>query len=104
MLDVVTIAGSPAAPSRCAAALDAARDVLERRGLTTAAINLREFPPEALLWAQFDDPTVRHAIALVERAHVVIVATPVYKAAYSGVLKAFLDLLPAGAVIAYPSS
>ena len=35
MLDVVTIAGSPAAPSRCAAALDAAREVLERRGLTT---------------------------------------------------------------------
>ena len=98
MLDVVTIAGSPAAPSRCAAALDAAREVLERRGLTTAAINLRDFPPEALLWAQFDDPAVRHATALVEQAHVVIVATPVYKAAYSGVLKSFLDLLPTGAL------
>lgn len=98
MLDVVTIAGSPAAPSRCAAAVDAARSVLERRGLATAAINLRDFPPEALLWANFDDPAVRHASDLVAQAHVVIVATPVYKASYSGVLKTFLDLLPTGAL------
>ena len=98
MLDVVTIAGSPAAPSRCAAALDAAREVLERRGLSTASINLRDFPPEALLWARFDDPVVRHATGLVVQAQVVVVATPVYKAAYSGLLKAFLDLLPANAL------
>ena len=36
MIDVVTIAGSPATPSRCAAALETARELLERRGLTTA--------------------------------------------------------------------
>jgi FMN reductase len=30
----------------------------------------------------------------VARARAVVVATPVYKAAYSGVLKVFLDLLP----------
>jgi len=30
----------------------------------------------------------------VAKADVVVVATPVYKAAYSGVLKVFLDLLP----------
>ncbi|MBO0743094.1 MAG: NAD(P)H-dependent oxidoreductase, partial [Hyphomicrobiaceae bacterium] len=28
------------------------------------------------------------------RAHAVVLATPIYKAAYSGLLKAFLDLLP----------
>lgn len=96
MIDVVTIAGSPALPSRCAAALDTARALLERRGLSTAAINLRDLPPEALLWAQFDDPAIQRASALVADARAIVVATPVYKASYSGVLKTFLDLLPAG--------
>jgi FMN reductase len=98
MVDVVTIAGSPAIPSRCAAALDTERAALERRGLSTAAVSLRELPPEALLWARASDPAVQRAAALVRQARGVIVATPVYKAAYSGLLKAFLDLLPADAL------
>ena len=98
MIDVVTIAGSPAAPSRCAAALETARNLLERRGLTTAAVNLRELPPQALLWADPNDPAVRRATAVVEQARALVVATPVYKASYSGLLKAFLDLLPSHAL------
>jgi FMN reductase len=98
MLDVVTIAGSPASPSRCAAALDTARALLQQRGLSTAAINLRDLPAEALLWASFNDPAIQRATTLVADARAVIVATPVYKAAYSGLLKSFIDLLPAGAL------
>ena len=37
---------------------------------------------------------IRCALALVEDADAVVVATPVYKASYTGILKAFLDLLP----------
>ena len=98
MIDVVTIAGSPATPSRCAAALETARELLERRGLTTADVNLRDLPPEALLWAGFQDPAVRRATAIVAQARAIVVATPVYKASYSGLLKTFLDLLPANAL------
>lgn len=98
MLDVVTIAGSPASPSRCAAALDATRDLLDRRGLHTAAINLRDLPPEALLWARFNDPAIVRAAALVAQARAIVVATPVYKASFSGMLKAFIDLLPSDAL------
>jgi FMN reductase len=98
MIDVVTIAGSPATPSRCAAALGTARELLERRGLSTAAVNLRDLPPEALLWAGFQDPAVRRATSMVAQARAIVVATPVYKAAYSGLLKTFLDLLPADAL------
>src|SRR5215207_10742476 len=90
MIDVVTIAGSPATPSRCAAALETARELLERRGLTTADVNLRDLPPEALLWAVFQDPAVRRATSIVAQARAIIVATPVYKASYSGLLKTFL--------------
>ena len=98
MIDVVTIAGSPAFPSRCATALESARTQLESRGLRTAAISLRDLPPAALLWAQPLDPEIRRAVALVAQAPAVIVATPVYKASYSGLLKSFLDLLPADAL------
>jgi len=57
-------------------------------------LRLRELPAQALLQAQVDDPQLQDAIAQVQRADLVIVATPIYKAAYSGLLKVFLDLLP----------
>lgn len=94
MIDVVTITGSPAAPSRCATALDTSRDLLSRRGLSTAGISLRDLPPAALVRAQFGDPAIQRATALIAQARAVIVATLVYKASYSGLLKSFLDLLP----------
>ena len=83
-----------AAPRRSSTA----RELLERRGLTTAAVNLRDLPPEALLWAGFQDPAVRRATSIVAQARAIVVATPVYKASYSGLLKTFLDLLPADAL------
>ena len=53
---------------------------------------------QGLLHAQFDHPLIRQALAEVAQAQVVMIATPIYKAAYSGVLKAFLDLLPQDAL------
>ncbi len=55
---------------------------------------IRELPAEALLLAEWGHPAIVKALAQVERARAIVVATPVYKAAYSGVLKVFLDLLP----------
>ena len=37
---------------------------------------------------------MRAALAAIERAHGVVITTPVYKASYTGVLKSLLDLLP----------
>jgi FMN reductase len=41
---------------------------------------------------------IRAALDAVARADLIVVATPIYKAAYSGLLKAFLDLLPRDAL------
>ncbi|RZA09957.1 MAG: NADPH-dependent FMN reductase, partial [Proteobacteria bacterium] len=49
---------------------------------------------EDLLHARFDSPHVLHFIELVGKADGLIVATPVYKASFSGALKTLLDLLP----------
>jgi FMN reductase len=94
MFDVLTIAGSPSSPSRSAAVLAYARRFLEKHGLVTDALSVRDLDAAELLTARFEGPSIRNGVALVQQARAVIIATPVYKAAYSGVLKAFLDLLP----------
>ncbi len=92
-MSIVALSGSPSANSRSAALL---RHVLARFDGAHAAheIVLRDLPPAALLRADFDDPAIRHACAQVAAARLVLIATPIYKAAYSGLLKTFLDLLP----------
>ena len=96
---VLLIAGSPSAQSRSAALLDAvAQQLAQHNNLTIDRLNIRELPASALLLADWTHPSVVAAIAQVARAQAVVVATPVYKAAYSGMLKVFLDLLPEAAL------
>jgi FMN reductase len=54
----------------------------------------RELPADALLGADTDHPAIAEVIDALATANGVVVASPVYKAAYSGVLKTLLDLLP----------
>src|SRR4051812_9038638 len=94
MPSVVTIAGSPSHPSRTAALALYVAELLRARGFDLEAIHVRDLPARELLAGQAADPVIAAAIRHIERADAVVVATPIYKAAYSGVLKAFLDLLP----------
>jgi FMN reductase len=67
---------------------------LQEAGQRVDHLDLRGLPPGALLGALTADPAIAEALARVEAADTLILATPVYKAAYSGLLKTFLDLLP----------
>ncbi|MBX3080052.1 MAG: NADPH-dependent FMN reductase [Anaerolineae bacterium] len=98
MPSVVTIAGSPTHPSRSAGLLNYAAQQLEQAGLHVQPIIVRDLPAEALIHGRYDDQTIQAATAGITAARGVIVATPVYKATYTGVLKTFLDLCPAGAL------
>ncbi|WP_431096617.1 NADPH-dependent FMN reductase [Polaromonas aquatica] len=92
---VLLIAGSPSEQSRSAALLDSVSDRLALRGgLVVDRLNIRELPAQALLLAEWGHPAIVKAIDQIARARAVVVATPVYKAAYSGLLKVLLDLLP----------
>lgn len=93
-MSALLIAGSPSERSRSAALLDAVAQRLQKRGAVADRVHVRDLSPQALLLADFGHPTVVAATEQVARAKVLVVATPVYKAAYSGVLKVFLDLLP----------
>ena len=97
-LRLLSIQGSPSARSRSAWLQQLAQTRLEGHVAAIGTLVLRELPPAALLHADRQAPAVRDAVAVLAQAQLVIVATPIYKAAYSGLLKTFLDLLPEGAL------
>ncbi|MBD0336680.1 MAG: NADPH-dependent FMN reductase [Cyanobacteria bacterium Co-bin13] len=102
MAKVIAIAGSPSHPSRSYAVLEEAQRILLTQGIHLDILLVRDLPAEALLQAQFDHPAIAAATAQVVTADAVILSTPVYKAAYTGILKAFLDLLPQKALVGKP--
>lgn len=93
-MSVLLIAASPSLHSRSGALLGAAAERLHHHGLPTRTLKLRDLPAQPLLHADFEDATLRDALRTVAEARTVVIATPIYKAAYSGLLKIFLDLLP----------
>jgi len=98
---IVAISGSPQARSRSTALLQLALARLEQHEGEAAlqqTIHARELPAASLLAADTREPAIRAAVTAVQAADLVIVATPIYKAAYSGLLKTFLDLLPQDAL------
>jgi FMN reductase len=97
-LQVLGISGSPTHPSRSTALLRSALRLLAPASAALSEIEVRDLPPAALLQADVRQPQIAAALAKLSEADVVLVATPIYKAAYSGLLKAFLDLLPQDAL------
>src|SRR3954468_15019238 len=94
MTSTLIITGSPSGTSRTArlAALVGAR--LAKLGRDSSLLEVRSLPAEDLLQARADAPAIAAALERVASASGVVIATPVYKAAYSGLLKTFLDVLP----------
>ncbi|MFJ9179963.1 NADPH-dependent FMN reductase [Streptomyces sp. NPDC102360] len=94
MATVLSVSGSPSPTSRTGRLLRALDARLTSQGHEVIPLDVRTIPAEALLHADFRHPAIVEATALFERADGVVVGTPVYKAAYSGLLKSLLDLLP----------
>lgn len=95
MTHIVAIAGSPSDKSKSTELIRKVFLHLEEIGFTTKLISVTDLSPEELIYgATQDSQNLKNVTEHLERAAGVVIATPVYKAAYSGVLKAFLDLLP----------
>ena len=91
---VVTLGGSPSQRSRSGVLLDKSRQWLQQKGVEVVSYQIRDFPAEDLLHARFDSPKVIDLLQQVANADGLVIATPVYKASFSGALKTVLDLLP----------
>ena len=94
MAYVLAIAGSPSHPSRTYSLLEYATHQLQQQGVETDILSVRDIPAEDLAYGRYDSSALEQPKALIEKADGLIIATPIYKASYTGVLKAFLDLLP----------
>ncbi|MBD1381065.1 NADPH-dependent FMN reductase [Metabacillus arenae] len=94
MSDIVTIAGSPSLESRSSILLSYLGKLVENEGLSVKNISVLDVDPAVLINAQVHHPSVVEITENIQKAKGVIISSPVYKAAYSGVLKALLDLLP----------
>jgi FMN reductase len=93
-MNITSILGSPTAVSRSGALLRVAQSLLGGRASRLDVVSVRDLPARALLLADASDSAIQDAVRKVSRAQLVLVSTPIYKAAYSGLLKSFLDLLP----------
>ena len=91
---VVSLGGSPSQRSRSGVLLERSQRWLQGQGVEVVSYQVRDFPAEDLLHARFDSPKVVDLLQQIENADGLLIATPVYKASFSGALKTVLDLLP----------
>jgi FMN reductase len=98
MTSLLAVSGSPSPLSRTALATGHVLERLSVVGFDASHLAVRDLPGAELLAGRTGTPALRSALARVAAADGVIVATPVYKASYSGLLKLFLDLLPRSAL------
>ncbi len=89
------ISGSPSAYSSAAAVEDYIGRQLRRSGVTLSATVVRQLPATALMQQEADNHGVLSSVALLEQAQGVVIVAPVVKAACGGIVKCYLDLLPA---------
>ncbi|MFE9609846.1 NADPH-dependent FMN reductase [Streptomyces sp. NPDC006012] len=94
MATVLSVSGSPSSSSRTGRLLRHLDQRLIAQGHEVIPLDVRTIPAEALLGADVRHPAIVEVARLFDQVDGVVVGTPVYKAAYSGVLKALLDLLP----------
>lgn len=91
---VVLIAGSPALASRSAALLRNLGVRLAAQGITSRLFTLNDFPGDDVFHALVGSPSIVELLAAIRDAEALVLGTPVYKAVYSGALKALVDLIP----------
>ena len=95
MADILLISGSPTASSRSGALLSYSQNWLRNKSsFETVLVSVRDFPADDLILAKYDSPAFDSFKQQISDATGIVVSTPIYKAAYTGSLKALLDILP----------
>lgn len=91
---ILVVSGSPTSPSKTELLASMVAADLSGATVDVTHLILRELPVGPLVGLDFDNPQIAAAIAAVAEADGIVIATPTYKASFSGLLKLFLDILP----------
>ncbi|GIQ69680.1 NAD(P)H-dependent FMN reductase [Xylanibacillus composti] len=94
MSSVVILSGSPTANSRLNAFIQASCEKLAYSGIEVKTVHIAELPAKDLVRADFQSEAIQEKVNWVKEAQAVLIASQVYQASYTGVLKLFLDMLP----------
>jgi len=94
---LLLVSGSPSPRSKTSAVLALVADRARTAGAEVETVSVRDFPADVLLFADVAHASLQHFLSQVARADAIVIATPIYKASYTGVLKALLDVVPPGA-------
>ena len=96
MTRILLIGASPSPQSRTQALVSSVRDWLATSdpSLELDHLSLRDLPAAELVAAEVDAPAIATSLAQLAAADGVVIVTPIYKAAYAGLLKIWVDLLP----------
>jgi FMN reductase len=91
-VSVAVVVGNPTARSRtravAEAVADAAADAAGLADVERHVVDLADLAPDLFDWSS---PRVRGAVDVVRSTSLTVVASPTYKASYTGLLKSFLD-------------
>lgn len=98
MSEIVVLSGSPSEYSRSDQVLNYLGTLLKQEHFSVTHISVKDVPHEDLFLGKYNSPAIKDIATLIQEAKGVIVGSPVYKGAYSGVLKALLDVLPQDAL------
>src|SRR3954469_3663225 len=94
MSTILTISGSPSASARTGVLVGHVNSRLVEAGHDVTTLQVRQLPTLPLLMEDLANPEISAAVTSILRADGIVVASPVSRAAYSGLVKALLDLLP----------
>ena len=97
-MHIVTLAGSPKPHSKSSSLLAYLSQSLQQDADRVQHFSIQDLHVPALLAADLTHTSIQALQAAVAQADGVIIASPVYKASFSGVLKTILDVLPQGAL------
>jgi FMN reductase len=92
-MSTVVVVGNPKPKSRTRDAAEAV--AVQLSGRVDLTLDLADLGAKLLDWA---DPDVAAAVDQVKAAQLIVVASPTYKASYTGLLKIFLDRFGAGSL------
>ncbi|WP_077596007.1 NADPH-dependent FMN reductase [Oceanobacillus kimchii] len=98
MSDIIIISGSPSHTSKTKKVLDYLGTIVEWEGFSIKHISVRDISKDVLFEGRYDSPEIHSIVSLIQNAKGVIIGSPVFQGAYSGVLKTLIDVLPQDAL------
>src|SRR5699024_224055 len=94
MSNIVLISGSPSVSSGSNKILNHVGSILQQENFTVDYVSVQDIPLDDLFYGNFNSPIIQKISEQIKNVKGIVIAFPVYKAAFTGILKSLIDILP----------